>query len=205
MSKDRTLLIWTRNAGKVLELGEMLAPTGIHVIGLDAFTDSADIDETGSTFEENSRLKAAGYALQTGFPTLADDSGLEVDALGGRPGVLSARYGGDDMAFAEKMQLLLVELEASRSHDRSARFVCSMALASADAEIVATTEGVCNGRLANVPRGSGGFGYDPLFMPDGHDLTFGELSGAVKAQISHRARAFLHIMPILRRFFSIST
>jgi XTP/dITP diphosphohydrolase len=205
MSEPRKLLIATMNAGKVAELRDMLASTDIEVVGLDVFPDVVEVEETGATFEENARLKASGYASQTGLPALADDSGLEVTALDGRPGVLSARYGGDDLPFAEKIRLLLVELDASGSEDRSARFVCSIALASADGEIVTTTSGVCNGHLASAPRGQGGFGYDPIFVPGGYELTFGELSSAVKAQISHRWKAFSQIMPILRRFFSIST
>lgn len=205
MSRQRTLLIATMNAGKVAELRAMLAPTDIEVLGLDAFLHAVEVEETASTFEENARLKAAGYAVQTALPAVADDSGLEMTALGGRPGVLSARYGGDELPFAEKIQLLLAQLEASGSEDRSARFVCSIALASAEGEIVATTSGICYGHLASAPRGQGGFGYDPIFIPEGHDLTFGELAPAIKALISHRGRAFSQIMPILRRFFSIST
>jgi XTP/dITP diphosphohydrolase len=205
MSHDRTLLIATLNPGKVQELREMLASTGIGILGLDSFPGVTEVEETGTTFEENARLKAAGYALQTGLPALADDSGLEVSALAGRPGVLSARYGGDDLPFADKINLLLAELDASGSHDRSARFVCSIALASADGAMVSITEGLCTGHLARNPRGDGGFGYDPIFVPEGYEQSFGELPDAIKAQISHRARAFSQIMPILRRFFGIST
>jgi len=205
MSKLRKLLIATTNSGKVAELREMLAPMKIEVVGLDAFPGVVEVEETAATFEENARIKAAGYARQTRTPALADDSGLEVMALDGRPGVLSARYGGDDLPFCDKIKLLLDELEASGSEDRSARFVCSIALASADGEIIATTDGVCDGHLAEKAGGEGGFGYDPIFVPEGYDLTFGALSSAIKAQISHRGRAFSQIMPILRRFFSIST
>ena len=205
MSKKLTLLIATTNPGKIAELSEMLVPTGIEVVGLDRCPDVVEVEETGSTFSENARSKAAGYSRQTGLPALADDSGLEVAALGGRPGVLSARYGGDDLPFAEKIRLLLAEVNAAGSDDRSARFVCSIALASSDGEIIATTEGVCDGILTVEPRGKGGFGYDPIFIPDGYDLTFGELSGAIKAQISHRKRAFSQIMPVLGRFFGLLT
>jgi XTP/dITP diphosphohydrolase len=201
MSSPRTLLIATTNPGKVAELREMLARTGIEVVGLDAFPDAVDVDETSDTFAGNARLKAIGYAMQTGVPSLADDSGLEVAALGGRPGVLSARYGGEDLPFADKIKVVLAEVNATNSADRSARFVSSIAVASAGGKIVGTTDGICEGRLADSPRGKGGFGYDPIFVPDGYDETFGELSSAVKAQISHRARAFSQIMPILGRFF----
>jgi XTP/dITP diphosphohydrolase len=201
MSPESKLLIATKNPGKVLELREMLATTRIQVVGLDSFPGIGGIEETGSTFAQNAELKARGYAKQSGLAALADDSGLEVSALGGRPGVLSARYGGDELPFSGKIRLLLSQLDATGSTDRSARFVCSMALASADGEIIAMSEGICEGRLASEPRGFGGFGYDPIFVPDGHDRTFGELPGSIKAQISHRKRAFLHIMPILGRFF----
>jgi XTP/dITP diphosphohydrolase len=205
MSSPPTLLIATSNPGKVTELRDMLAQTGIEVVGLDAFPDAVEVKETSDTFAGNARLKAVGYATQTGLPSLADDSGLEVAALGGRPGVLSARYGGEDLPFADKMHLLLAEVDAAHSEDRSARFVSSIAVASAGGKIVGTTEGICEGRLADSPRGNGGFGYDPIFVPDRYDETFGELSAVMKAQISHRARAFSQIMPILRRFFAIST
>jgi len=200
MSPEPKLLIATMNPGKVAELREMLGPTGIEVVGLDVFSNIVDVQETGSTFEENARLKAIGYARQTGLVALADDSGLEVAALDGRPGVLSARYGGDDLPFPGKIRLLLNELDATASADRSARFVCSIALATREGEIIATTEGICDGHLIGEPRGNGGFGYDPIFVPDGYDRTFGELSSAIKAQISHRGKAFSQIMPILGRF-----
>lgn len=200
----KRLLIATMNPGKVAELGEMLAELGITAVGLGAFPNVRGVEESGSTFLENARLKASNYAIQTGLPSLADDSGLEVATLGGRPGVHSARYGGD-VSFPERMRLLLDELKASGSTDRRARFVCSIALASADGQIVATTEGICNGRLTDEPHGNGGFGYDPVFVPDGYEMTFGELSSAIKAQISHRKRAFSQIMPFLRPFFGVST
>jgi len=205
MSQPRTLLIATMNAGKVVELRDMLPCTDIEVVGLDAFADVVEVEETGATFEENAKIKATEYSRQAGLPALADDSGLEVMALDRRPGVLSARYGGEELPFSEKIRLLLGELDTAGSDDRSARFLCSIALASAEGEIVATASGMCNGNLASAPRGKGGFGYDPIFVPEGYDLTFAELPSAIKAQISHRGRAFSQIMPILRRFFSIST
>jgi XTP/dITP diphosphohydrolase len=197
------LLIATRNPGKINELRGLLGTSDYQLIGLDAFPDVPEIEETGLTFSENACLKAAGYARQTGLLALADDSGLEVDALDGRPGVLSARYGGEDMPFAEKMALLLAEMEKSDDLSRRARFVCAIAVANPGGEILAVTEGVCPGTIAAAPRGSGGFGYDPLFIPDGFDQTFGELPDAVKQEISHRFRAFLEIIPFLRRFKAV--
>ena len=146
-------------------------------------------------------LKASGYAMQTGRMTLADDSGLEVEALGGRPGVLSARYGGP--TFDQKMSMLLNELDAIGDEARRARFVAAIAIADETGRILHAVEGICAGTIAAEPRGSGGFGYDPLFIPDGYDLTFGELPETIKREISHRGRAFSQIMPFLRGFFAI--
>ena len=203
MSARKRILLATTNPGKIAELGSMLGALPVEVVGLDAFGDLREVAETGATFEENARLKAAGYALQVGLPAIADDSGLEVAALDGRPGVLSARYGGEDTTFAEKIRLLLAEVDAAAAPDRRARFVCSIAVAGADGSIRYTAEGECRGVLAQAPRGEGGFGYDPVFVPDGYDETFGELPDAIKAKISHRARAFSHIVPFLRVFGAI--
>lgn len=158
----------------------------------------AEVDESGSTFAENAVLKAAGYAEVTGTFTLADDSGLEIAALGGRPGVLSARYGGEGMSFAEKTELVLGEIARTGNRDRRARFVCETAIADPSGAILFTARGECCGVIAAEPRGDGGFGYDPVFIPEGYKETFGELSPAVKHQISHRARAFAQIIPFLR-------
>jgi len=193
----KEITIATNNPGKLAELRGLLDGCNVSLRTLADFPDTAEVDETGSTFLENARLKAAGYARQTGTVTIADDSGLVIDALGGRPGVLSARYGGDT-GFPEKMALVLDELSRSGDNSRRARFVCSIAIADEGGEIVFEAEGVCEGRIADDPSGSGGFGYDPIFIPDGHDLSFGELPGAVKQQISHRARAFAEIIPFLR-------
>jgi XTP/dITP diphosphohydrolase len=201
----KTLLIATNNPGKVDELRGMLGNWPVEMVSLPTIGDVAEVDETGETFLENARLKAAGYAQATGLPALADDSGLEVAALDGRPGVLSARYGGEGTPFAKKIEMLLAEINDSGAQDRSARFVCAIALASPDGEIIATTEGICEGSLAEKPRGSGGFGYDPVFMPRGYTNTFAELSRGIKGKISHRAHAFSQIMPILRDYYGVMT
>ena len=159
-----------------------------------------EVDEVGTTFDENAILKAVGYAKQSGLLTLADDSGLEVDVLGGRPGVLSARYGGD-ISFAQRMELLLDELGESADH-RYARFVCSIALATPDGTVVARESGFCNGKIAFRPKGNNGFGYDPIFIPDGYETTFGELDDVIKASFSHRTAAFRKIIPKLRGFIA---
>ena len=199
----KKLLVATNNPGKLFELRELFdgLPVALQSLSnIDAFT---EVEETGTTFVENACLKASGYAIQTGLPAIADDSGLEVAALGGRPGVLSARYGGPGISFAEKTTLLLAEIEETGGSNREARFVCSIAIADADGIILHTTEGICPGKIAAAPRGNGGFGYDPVFVPDGFDLTFGELSSAIKGEISHRSRAFEQIKPFLRDFIAI--
>ncbi len=185
---DITLLVATGNAGKLRELRQLLAGVPVTLLSLNDCDAGPEIEETGTTFEENAALKAKGYARRTGLLTMADDSGLAVDALGGSPGVHSARYGGDDLGYREKMMSLLDEIDVADA-GRRARFVCSIALASPTGELIFTSQGACEGRIAEEPRGSLGFGYDPIFIPDGHDGTFGELSADVKAEISHRARA----------------
>lgn len=196
----KRLLVATNNAGKIAELREMLSNVPLEILGLGDFDDVIEIEETGDTFDKNARLKAVGYAQQTGVMALADDSGLEVAALSGRPGVLSARYGGVDVPFSKKIDLLLRELGQASDEDRRARFVCSIAIANANGEVVFTANGICDGRIAQYPIGTQGFGYDPIFIPDGHKLTFGQLSAQEKHKISHRGRAFLQILPFLRHF-----
>jgi XTP/dITP diphosphohydrolase len=200
MVMPKKLLIATNNEGKVTELREMLVDIPLELVTLKDFSNLIEVEETGETFDENARLKAVGYARQTKLTALADDSGLEVEALGGRPGVLSARYGGDDITFSEKIDLLLDELAQTGDKKRRARFVCSIAVAAPCGEILFTAEGICAGRIAQNPLGNRGFGYDPVFIPNGYEMTFGELSDDVKREIGHRGRAFLQIMPFLRHF-----
>ena len=198
----KQLIVATHNLGKLAELRSLLAELPLDLVGLSNFENVTEVEETGSTFIDNARLKAVGYARQTGSFALADDSGLEIDALGGRPGVLSARYGGD-VGFDKKMQMLLNEMADSINSFRGAHFVCAIAIAAPDGRILHTTEGICPGIIAAEPRGNGGFGYDPIFIPAGFEETFGELSGTVKQKISHRARAFEQIMPFLRDFIAV--
>jgi len=194
----KTLLIATNNPGKILEFRSFLADLPVELLSLSDITNITEVEETGSTFEENARSKAAGYAVQAHRVALADDSGLEVAALAGRPGVHSARYGGADKSFEQKMTMLLDELEQVGDERRMARFVCAMSVADERGNILCTTRGTCSGRIALQPRGNNGFGYDPIFVPDGYEETFGQLTDAVKAKISHRAQAFDRIIPILR-------
>ncbi len=193
----KKLLVATNNKEKLVELRFLLAGLSVELQSLGDLFEFTEVEETGSTFIENARLKASGYALQAGLPSIADDSGLEVAALGGRPGVLSARYGGVDTSFDEKIQMLLAEIEKTGSDDRSASFICSIAISDARGKILFTTEGICPGKIASEPLGNGGFGYDPVFIPNGYDKTFGQLSSGIKQQISHRARAFYQIIPFL--------
>jgi XTP/dITP diphosphohydrolase len=195
------LLIATRNRGKVRELEELLADLPVNLRSLNDFPDIIEPEETGAAFVENAELKATYYSRQTGLWALADDSGLEVAALGGAPGVLSARYAGADASDAARISKLLSEIEGAEN--RAARFVCAMAIADASGAIKFVGEGVCEGFIADAPRGANGFGYDPIFVPEGFAETFGELSGEVKRQISHRARAVDKIIAYLRGFYAV--
>ncbi len=201
--KNTGLLVATNNTGKLAELNGLLAGLPLDLLSLSDIGCTVEIEETGATFAENAALKASGYARLEGIVTLADDSGLEVEALDNRPGVLSARYGGAELGFDKKMLMLLGELEKTGGKNRAARFVCSMAIADATGKVLHSAEGICSGKIAQNPRGTGGFGYDPLFIPDGFENTFGELSNDVKQQISHRFRAFCEIIPFLRSFYAI--
>lgn len=202
---QKALLVATGNAGKLAELRSLFAPLPLELRGLEGLSDISEVPETGSTFLENAEIKATGYALQSGLWSLADDSGLVVNALDGRPGVLSARYGGPGLSFAEKMQIVLEEMKHSPESARDARFVCAMAVADDSGQIRFTAEGECRGIIAMEPKGTGGFGYDPIFIPDGYDRSFGELPDSVKAAISHRARAAHKIMRYLLDFIGLST
>jgi XTP/dITP diphosphohydrolase len=197
----RDLLIATNNLGKLREFKEIVGELPIKLITLRQLGIETDIAETGSTFAENARLKAVGYARLAGMATLADDSGLVVDSLDGRPGVYSARYAGTGANDRDRVQKLLDEM--NEATDRTARFVCFAALADAEGHVFASVEGKCEGTITNVSRGSSGFGYDPIFLPNGYDKTFAELDPAIKNRISHRGDAFSKMLPFLRGFFDI--
>jgi XTP/dITP diphosphohydrolase len=183
------LLIATGNAGKLREIRPLLADLPLTLFGLTDFPSIREVAETGSTFAENAALKALGYSQQSGVLTLADDSGLEVDALAGAPGVRSARYLGKNISYADRISALLTAVKDVENDARTARFVCSLAIAAPSQEMLYTTQANCEGRIADAPRGSGGFGYDPVFMPQGFTQTFGELPADIKNEISHRGRA----------------
>ena len=184
------IVIATRNAGKLREFQTLINPFNYDIRSLADFaadTEGVEIEESGSTFAENARLKAAGYSRLVPFPVLADDSGLEVDALGGRPGIHSARYAGEHASDAERISKLLGELE-NIGGGRNARFVCALALAL-NGEVMAQAEGSCSGVIIDEARGSKGFGYDPIFLFPNLGKTFAELDESEKNQYSHRARA----------------
>ena len=195
----KKLLVATHNQGKVAEFTDMLADLAIEWLSLDDVGVTADVAETGRTFRENAVLKARAYAQMTGWLTLADDSGLEVDALGGQPGIYTARYGGVGLTHAGRYQLLLKNLHDVPWAKRTARFQAVIALAAPDGTLLGTADGVCEGMIATEPAGVGGFGYDPVFYLPDRGMTMAQVEAAVKHQISHRGRAMRAIEPLLRR------
>ena len=187
----RSLLLGTRNPGKVKEITSILGDSGWSFSSLQEFPKIEAAEENGVTYAENAIAKAVFYARATGMCALADDSGLEVDALAGAPGVYSARYAGASASDADRRVLLLSELAKAGDTDRRARFVSVVAIADAEGTLLNVSEGICEGKIIFEPRGDGGFGYDPLFVPDGYDQTFAELADTIKDHISHRARALI--------------
>jgi XTP/dITP diphosphohydrolase len=187
----KRLLLGTRNPGKVIEITTILAGSGWSFSSLREFPEVGTAAEDFATYAENAIAKARFYAVATGVLALADDSGLEVAALGGAPGVYSARYAGDGASDADRRALLLTELAKVDSRDRRARFVAAVAIATPSGAVAHVSEGICEGLIIFEPRGTGGFGYDPLFVPDGYNQTFAELSDDIKNRISHRARALM--------------
>ena len=192
------LFVATRNTGKMKELGNLLRSLPFQLTDLRNFPGLPEIVETGATFEENAAIKAVGYAKASGMYAIADDSGLEVDALGGAPGVHSARFAGAETGYDVKISKLLAEIDASNHAARGARFVSHIALADPAGRVICQARGVCNGTIADRPRGSNGFGYDPIFIPDGFTKTFAELDRKTKQTISHRAHALSKIIRFLR-------
>jgi XTP/dITP diphosphohydrolase len=183
-----TLVVASHNAGKVGEIRAFLMPFRLHVVGANEL-ELTEPEETETTFAGNAALKARAAANQTGHIALADDSGLAVGALGGAPGIYSARWAGPAKDFALAMTRVEEELKRTRSNDKSAKFVCALALA-APHDSVEIFEGEVHGQLVFPPRGHHGFGYDPIFMADGMSQTFGEMEPSTKHAMSHRARAF---------------
>jgi XTP/dITP diphosphohydrolase len=181
-------VVATSNAGKVLEIRSILAHCDVTLLSLADFGE-VDFPDEGLDYATNALEKARAAASQLGVVATADDSGLEVKALGGSPGPLSARYGGGGLSDAERVSKLLQELEGVRGEDRAARFVCAAALVTPEGESTCV-RGECQGRIVLEPRGEGGFGYDPVFQVEGRELTMAEVPAEEKDRISHRARAF---------------
>jgi XTP/dITP diphosphohydrolase len=182
------LVVASHNPGKVKEIKELIAPFGIQTLGA-AELGLPEPEETGSTFADNARLKAQAAAKESGLPSLSDDSGLCVDALDGAPGIYSARWAGPDKDFRVAMRRIEELLSAKDVPDKRAHFVCALAVA-APGEETDIYEGRVFGTLAFPPRGDKGFGYDPIFLPEGYRFTFGEMDPREKHAMSHRARAF---------------
>jgi XTP/dITP diphosphohydrolase len=195
------LLIATHNRGKVAEYAQIMQDLGLELVSLaDVGVDLA-VEETGATYAENALIKARSYATATGLPTLGDDSGIEIDALGGEPGVYSARYGGEDASDEDRYRLVLRRMAKVPDAQRTARFRCVIALVWPDGE-EDLVEGVCEGRIAREPTGTHGFGYDPVFFVPEYDRTMAELPPEVKNRISHRGRAARAARDVLARRMS---
>lgn len=198
MSDDRRrLLLATTNPGKVAEIATMLSETDWQVVALP--DDVPEYEETGDTFAANARGKALFYARWTGLPALADDSGIEIDALGGEPGVYSARYIDPDIPQSRRNEAVVDRLRGVLAERRGARFVCHLVLALGD-RVVHETTGTCEGRIADAPRGEQGFGYDPIFLVPELGRTFAELSREQKSALSHRGRAVRPMVEFLRHW-----
>jgi XTP/dITP diphosphohydrolase len=199
MAPVLSLVLATQNEGKLSELRLLLADLPVHVLSVrDALGASLDVVEDGETFRDNALIKARAVCRATHMVSLADDSGLEVDALGGRPGVRSARFAHEHATDAENNAKLLLELEAVPDAQRSARFRCVLALVTPSNDTPSTVDGVCEGSIAREPRGSGGFGYDPLFIVAGEGgRTLAELSEEEKNRVSHRGKAMRALRPLL--------
>ena len=200
------VVLATRNQHKVAELRRILESADIDVdlVGTEEFPDLPDVAETGSTFAANALLKANDVAQRTGLIAIADDSGLCVDALNGMPGILSARWAGKHGDDAANLQLVLAQLADVPPNRRGAAFHCAAAIATPEGE-ERVVEGVLDGSLITEPRGSNGFGYDPIFTPRGYVLTTAELTPSEKDAISHRGQAFRALVPVLRELLSDTT
>ena len=197
MSTRPRLVIGTNNVAKGRELEQLLAPYGFSVQTLKDFANALDVPEDGDSFAANAQLKASKQAVNLGLWVLADDSGIEVDALDGRPGIYSARYSGENADDEANNDLLLEELAGNPAEKRGARYYCHVSVADPAGNIRAESSGICRGRIRTERAGTNGFGYDPLFEVVEYHRTFGELGPSVKEALSHRARAMRAIVPQL--------
>jgi len=193
------LLIATTNANKAREIRQLLDGVNVELVTLAAWRHVTAPEETGKTFDQNARAKALYYAAATGEPTVAEDSGLEIDALGGAPGVWSPRFGCAETSYPEKFALIYDALRAKGSAASAARFVCAVALAKGD-RVVFETRGTVEGMIAPEPKGDGGFGYDPIFFYPPYGMTLAE-AGDAKAAVSHRGAAFRALRAFLQSHF----
>lgn len=192
IAADETIILATHNPGKVREIGALLAPYRVHVIAA-GDVGLPEPEETGLTFAANAELKALAAATASGKPALADDSGLAVDALDGAPGIYSARWAGPAKDFAAAMAEVDRQISASGRPERGAAFFCALTLAWPDGHCE-TVLGRIDGHVTFPPRGTAGFGYDPIFVPTGHEITFGEMDPDKKHAMSHRADAFRQLV-----------
>ena len=195
---SQSLLLATRNDGKLTEFRQLLGNLPLSLCDLIDFPDVETVPETGESFIDNASLKAAGYAKQRGLLTLADDSGLAVDALSGAPGVQSARCAGLGASDHDRVNRLLSDLAGIATNQRTATFVCAIAIANEQGQLINVSVGECSGHIAFAPRGANGFGYDPIFVPTGFDRTFAQMTSDVKNRISHRALALAKAIKFLR-------
>jgi len=201
MSRRQKLVLATHNPNKKTEMNAVLSDLGLDVIGLDQYPGIEDIPENGTTLLENAMIKAHTVHLKTGLPALSDDTGLEVDALHGAPGVYSARFAGEDSTYQDNVQKLLSLMEGVPKLNRTARFRTVIALVNGDTEL--WTEGIIEGLITREERGTGGFGYDPIFEENDTKKTFSEMSSAEKNKISHRALALQKMRKELLTIFEI--
>lgn len=202
-AKRRRVLIATQNSDKVREIRRMLEHVPAEFVGIDQLDEVVAPEEDGLTFFENAAIKARYYAARFGEIALADDSGLVVDALDGAPGVHSARYGGEGLTDADRTELLLRELSEIPDENRKARFVCAVVVYDpAKGNDVVHASGAVEGSITREPRGENGFGYDPVFVPEGHHRTTAEMSAGEKDELSHRGRAIRAIAPTLQTLLS---
>ncbi|NGZ07029.1 MAG: XTP/dITP diphosphatase [Magnetococcales bacterium] len=196
------LVLATRNRKKLEEIQRMLALPDGHVLSLDDFAGCPEVIEDGATFLENAEKKARSVARYTGLPALADDSGLVVDGLNGAPGVYSARYAGEQASDAQNVTKLLTELAARPHAARTARFVCVLSLAQPNGHSHHFT-GTVEGRIAEQPQGYNGFGYDPVFIPNGHEISFAVMEPAAKDAMSHRGAALAALAKEIKEIFAL--
>ncbi len=198
MDKDdfHTIVVATHNTGKLREFRNLLLPLKIRVLGLNDLAITDEFEESGNSFAQNARAKAIECSQMTPFPVLADDSGLEVEALGGRPGILSARYAGPGASDSDRVRKILEEVEKA-GRGREARFVCALAVARSG-HLLLESEGECRGIITKEPRGKNGFGYDPIFFFPELGKTFAELNETEKNRYSHRARAAASLLQQLQ-------